>query len=200
LRTRPTGCCSCCRCRRAGPRQHGKHGPTFHHRTLLNNGDVGQGLDDAIDLTACNLRVRRFAPTESHQQTDLVALLNETAGRTGANVYIVVVRARAQPKLFQLYRVLMLLRFALFLRLLILRTAIIKELADGRDGVCRNLDEIKVFRPSHLQSLMGRHDAKLRPIFVDEPNFWDSNSAVDARAGRRPLWHVSGLDTEALLL
>ena len=57
-------------------------------------------------------------------------------------------------------------------------------------------DKVEIFRPSHLQSLISRYNAKLRPIFVDEPNFRNSNGAIDARTGRRPLWHVAGLDTK----
>ncbi len=144
--------------------------------------------------------MRSFAPTEPHEQTNLVAFLDEPTGRTGAHVHIMVVRAWAQTKLFQLGSMLMLLRFALFLRLLVLRATVIQELTHGRDGVRRDLDKVEILRPCHLQSLVGRHNTKLRPIFIDEPNFRDSDGAIDARAGRWPLWHVSGLDAEALLL
>jgi len=44
-----------------------RHRPTFHHRSLLDYGDVLQRSDDAIDLATGDLRVGGLAPTEPHQ-------------------------------------------------------------------------------------------------------------------------------------
>lgn len=125
-----------------------------------------------------------------------MAVLQESSGVTSTDVNIMVVRPRPQTKLLQLTGVLMLFGLALLLRLLILEAAVVKELADRRHRVRRDLDQIEITLPRHLQGLGGRHDAKLLSVLVDEADFRDSNGAIDARAGWRPLWHVTGLDAK----
>lgn len=93
----------------------------------------------------------------------------------------------------------MLFGLALLLRLLILEAAIIKELTDGRYRVRRDLNKVEITLPGHLHRLNGWDNTKLRPIFIDESNFRNSYGAINARAGRWPLWHVAGLDARALL-
>ena len=188
-----------CRLGRARARQHGEHRTALHHRTLLDDGDVLQGPDDAVDLAARDLGVRGLATSEPDQQPDLMTFLDEAPGRTGADVDVVVIGARAQSKLLELDGVLVLFGLPLLLGRLVLEAAVVEELADGRHRVGRDLDQVEILLSCHFERLHGRHDAELRPIFVDESNFRNSNRAIDARAGRRPLWHVAGLDAKALL-
>src|SRR5262245_2616783 len=105
-----------------------------------------------------------------------------------------VVRARPEPELFQLSGVLMLFGLALLLGLLILEAAVVQELTDRRLRVRCDLYAVGVAGPGHLYRLSCRDDARRRPIFVGESGCWSSYRAIDARAGRWPLWHVTGLD------
>src|SRR5438067_2169079 len=118
-------------------------------------------------------------------------------GRPCADVSVVVVRAGPEPELLRLGRVLVFLGLTLRLRLRVFERAVIEQLADRRDGIRRDLDQIEITLACHLQRLRDRDDTELRPIFVDEPNFRNPDGTVGAGPGRRAWRHVAGLDVGA---
>ena len=153
-----------------------------------------RALPQDVSLHVARLPITQVNPESIAGMVD--PLETESKKLASADVDVMVIRARAQPKLLELDGMLVLLGLALLLRLLVLGTTVIQEFADGWHRVGRDLHQVEVFLPCHLQRLDCRHDAQLRPIFIDESDFRNSNRAIDARTGRRPLWHVAGLDAK----
>jgi len=72
------------------------------------------------------------------------------------------------------------------LRFLVLELAVVEDLADGRVGVRRNLDEVEIELAGDVECLGQRLDAELRAVWSDESDFAGSDAVVDPRlVGRR---------------
>jgi hypothetical protein len=109
---------------------------------------------------------------------------------------LVVVFLGFGPKadFFKLHRVLLFLsRFILF-RLLVKVFPVIHYATDRRPYICGDLHEIETFSSGDFKGLLGRDYPDLRTVFIDQPDFRNSDPAICPDA-----WFVSYVKTSILI-
>jgi hypothetical protein len=82
--------------------------------------------------------------------------------------------------LFDLDRLLLLARLGGLLLALVFQLAEIGDLADGRIGVRRNLDEVEARVFGYFQGFIDRNDAAIVALIVDELDPWNPNLTICA--------------------
>jgi hypothetical protein len=132
-----------------------------------------------IEQAPTNIGMGHLATTEQNGQFDLIAAIKELCRLTPLGFQIVIIDLRSDPDFLELNHVLVLPRFPFLPALFIPEFPIVHEPADGRDGVWRDLDEVKTSLASHLQGFKGRNDADLLALVVDQPDFSDANPLID---------------------
>jgi len=93
----------------------------------------------------------------------------------------VVMRVDLQPKsdLFKHRVRLVLARFTVLDRGLVLVFPEIHELADRRSGLRRDLDEVEIGLLGETQRVFNPDDADLLPVRADQPHLWDADTVVN---------------------
>src|SRR6516164_1713628 len=173
------------RLKQAKGRQVFCHGPLFGPfagRLLLDLGDFGGVILDAIEKLIAQLLVRHLAPAEAQRDLDLVALFEKALHRAHLHVVIVVVDHRPELDLLDLDDLLFLAGFRrLFLRLVFI-FAVIENFADGRGRIGGDLDEIKPGLLGLVQSDLNFNRPVIVAALVDQLDFTNTDLLDDARA------------------
>lgn len=93
----------------------------------------------------------------------------------------VVVRVDFQPKsdLLEDRVRLVLARFTVLDRGLVLKLPEIHELTDRRPGLRRDLDEVEIGLLGETQRVFNPDDADLLPVRADQPHLWDADTVVN---------------------
>jgi hypothetical protein len=81
--------------------------------------------------------------------------------------------------LFYLEGALLFFGLLQFFGQLVLVTAVIHNLADGRDGIGRNLHQVEAEAHSRLQCLGGRNDTNLVAVGIDQADLPRSDIPID---------------------
>ena len=128
----------------SGPgRQHHHHLPALEARLLLDLGDLGGVVLDAVEELVAELLVRHLAAAEAQGDLDLVAFLEEALHRAHLHVVVVVVDHRPELDLLDLDHFLFFAGFGRLLLRLVLVLPVIEKLADGRGRIRGDLDQIE---------------------------------------------------------
>jgi hypothetical protein len=85
---------------------------------------------------------------------------------------------------------------AFFSALFVPELAVIHQPAHRRDRVWRHFDEIEPALARHFERISGRDHPDLLPLFVNKPNFADTNALVNASLD----WSGYGLPPRTWLL
>src|SRR5690606_21808976 len=124
-----------------------------------------------------------LATTEHDRDLDLVALLEEPDDVTLLGVVVVRVDLRPELHLLDDRVRLVLARLTGLHGRLVLELPVVHELAHGRTGVRRDLDQVQVVLLRKLQCLGQRDDAHLLATGTDKSHLGNANPVVDAGLG-----------------
>jgi hypothetical protein len=103
--------------------------------------------------------VRHFASAEAQRDLDLVALVEKPLHGAHFHVVVVIVDHRTELDLLDFDDVLSLAGLCRLLLRLEFEFAVIQDLADGRDRIRRDLDEIEPCCLGHAQGGLDFDDA-----------------------------------------
>ena len=171
-------------------RQHNKHVHSFKLWPHFDNARFGEVLFQPLKQRKTQLFVSNLTATEVNGRLHLVAIV-KYANRVVLFEHVVVL-IRARPELDLLNRNERLLRFSflLFLLLLVLVFAEINDSANRWLSLRCNFDKIETLAPGDFDCLLGRHDADLSAVFVDNPDLANSYSLIHSN-GRDAVPSVS---------
>src|SRR5262249_45273168 len=124
-------------------RQHHDHPAAPQAWLLLDLGELGRVVLDAIEELIAQLLVRHLAAAEAQRDLDLVTFLEEALHRAHLHVVIVVVDHRPELDLLDLDHLLFLAGFRRLLLRLVFVFAVIENFADGRGCIAGNLYEFE---------------------------------------------------------
>ena len=87
--------------------------------------------------------------------------------------------AEAETDLFDLNNVLIFPGFLFFLELVEAEFAVVHDLADRRNGIGRDLDQVKLLLFGHFQGSLRRDDSDHRAVGSDEADFLIPNVFIE---------------------
>lgn len=116
---------------------------------------------------------------EADGDLNLVAVLQEADGVVALGFKIVGIDAEAQTNLFDLNRFLILSGFLFPFGLLEAILTVVHYLANGRNGVGRNVDKIEIFCVGRIDRLIDGQDSELRAVRIDDTDFLEFYTLID---------------------
>ena len=155
----------------------------FHARHELHCAGVADVHDEAIDDLVAEVTMRHLSALEAQAGLYLVAIAEEAHGLILLGLVVVLVNGDRELDFLDDDDLLLLACGAVTLVFLVEVLAVVLDLADGGDGVRRDLDEIERPFASHLQGFKGSHDAKLFAVFIDHADFACTDTFVSADKG-----------------
>lgn len=159
------------------------HVPAVLLRVRLHEAEVGHILRETLQQSVTELRPGLLATTEHDRDLDLVALLEEPDDVTLLGVIVVRVDLRPELHLLDDRVRLVLARLTGLHGRLVLELPVVHELAHGRTGVRRDLDEVEVVLLRKLQGLGKRDNPDLLTTGTDKSHLGNANPVVDAGLG-----------------
>ena len=155
----------------------------FHARHEFDDTVVANVLDEPVDDGVAELAVGHLAAAESQAGLDLVAVNEEAHGLVFLGLVVVLIHGDGELDLFDDNDLLLFAGSAFALFLLVEKTAVVLDAANGRDGGGRYFDQIQAAFAGDLESLKGRQNAELLAVLVDYTDFARANPVVDADKG-----------------
>jgi len=171
-------------------RQHNKHVHSFKLWPHLHNSCFGEVLFQPLQQRKTQLFVSNLTTTEMNGRLHLVAIVKYANRIVLFEHIVVLIRARPELDLLNGNERLFRFSFFLFLLLLILVFAEINDTANRWLSLWCNFDEIETLAPGDFNCLLGRHDADLSAVFVDDPDLANSYSLIHSN-GRNAVPSVS---------
>jgi hypothetical protein len=167
-------------------REDGVQDGAFHARHELDNGNLADVLDEAVDDVVAEVTVGHLASAEAEAGLDLVAALQEFDCLIFLGLVVVVVDGDGELYFLHDDDLLLFARGAFGLVFLVKEAAVVLNAADGWDGGGRDFNQVEPAFAGNLQRFKGREDAELFAVFVDYADFAGANAIVDAdkRLGR----------------
>jgi hypothetical protein len=153
---------------------------SFHARHELDNRDVADVLDQAIDDVVAKVAVSHLASAETEAGFDLVAALQELDCLILLGLVVVIVHGDGEFDFLDDDDLLLFARGAFGLVLLVEKAAVVLDAADGWDGGRRDFDQVESTFAGNLQRFKWREDAELFAVLVDYADFAGANAIVDA--------------------
>ena len=166
-----------------GGRNDGVQRGAFHARHELHDAGVAYVHDEAVDDLVAKVAVGHLAALEAQAGFDLVAFGEEADGLVLLGDVVVLVDVDREFDFLDDDDLLLFARGAIGLVFLVEVLAVVLDLADGRDGVGRDLDEVEGTFAGHLEGVEGRHDAELFAVLVDHADFACADTLVGADKG-----------------
>ncbi len=123
--------------------------------SLFDVCDFGASFAKPDQKLLTDLGVGHLTAAEAHSDLDAVAFLEELHRVSHFNVQVVRVDAGGHTDLLDLDDTLILTGFLFLLELVKAELAVVHDLAHGRDGVGRDLYEIKLLFLCHSQRGLG---------------------------------------------
>jgi hypothetical protein len=124
--------------------------------------------------------VGHFASAEAQAGFHLVAFRKEAQHVVALGHVIVLVNVDAELNFLQDDLLLVLLRRALLLFLFIQVLPVVHDAADGRNGVRRDLYQIKILFAGLSRRIHRRHDAELLAVRADHAHFACADALIHA--------------------
>lgn len=155
---------------------------TTRHLWLLI--DMAHGEEIALDLLRqlmAQLLMRHLTTAELKLDAHLVAFGEEVLGMHDLDQVIMRVDADAEFHFLHLAGLVMLMSLLLVLLLDVFVFAVVDDLAHGRIGIRRNLDEVQSTLLGDTDGLRGGQYAELmRAILLDDTHFRRTDALIDA--------------------
>ena len=169
---------------RLGGSEHHRHVAAVEVGALLDDGQLGELVGQAVEDHLPALGVRDLTPAEHDRHLDLVAALEEALDVALLRRVVADRDLRAELDLADRDLLLVLARGLLLLRLLVLVLRVVEHAADGRTGLGGDLDEVEIALLRIAQRLVGAHDTDLVAVLADHADLGHADPLVDP--GRVP--------------
>lgn len=147
---------------------------------LLHGGEVLGGFLHPVKHGLAHFGATKLSTPVAEDDTDDVAILEETAGSLDLGLEVVILGHGAKLDLLDLDRILVATGFLGLLLLLILILAPVHDLDDGGAGLRGHFDEIEVNLSGSILGGLKGNDAHLLSIGVDETDWADADLIVDS--------------------
>ena len=155
----------------------------FHARHELDDSGLAYVADEAIDDLVAKLAMRHLAAFETEAGLYLVALGEEADGLVLLGLVVMLVDGDGELDFLNGDDLLLLAGGAVALVLLVEKLSVILDLANGRDSIGRDFDEVERALARNLQGIKWGHNAKLFTVFVDDADFASANAVIGADEG-----------------
>ena len=155
------------------------HVTAFQLGILIHAGDLGTLGGKIEQELLADVGVSHFTAAEANSDLNAVALSQELLGIAQLGVEIADVDTGGHTDFLDFDNMLVLFRFFLALGLLELELTVVHELANGRDSVGRDLDQVQTGLIGAVLSLGSRHDAELLTGVADQSNFAVADLFID---------------------
>jgi hypothetical protein len=152
----------------------------FHARHELHQPGITDIEDEPVDDLVPQVAVCHLASLEAEGCLHLIALAEEAYSLVLLRLVVVLVHRDGELDLFDDNDFLFLACGSLALVLFVEELAVVLNLADGGDGIWRDLYEIEHTFAGHLKGVKRRHDSELLPILVNHANFACADAFVGA--------------------
>jgi hypothetical protein len=126
--------------------------------------------------------VRHFTTAEPQRDLYLVAIVQKLEHVTHFDVIVIGIGVRSELDLFDFDDLLLFARFGFALLGLVFEFAEIHDLAHGRVGIGRNLDQVQSSFFGHFHGAAGCHDPDVFTVGTNKANFVRADIFVNARA------------------
>ena len=146
---------------------------------LFHVGNLGAAFAKSNQKLLADIGMGHLTTAEAHSDLDTVAILQEFHRTAHFGVQVVGVDARRHTDLFDLNDVLIFPGFLFFLELVEAEFAVVHDLADRRNGIGRDLDQVKLLLLGHFQGSLGRDDSDHRAVGSDEADFLIPNVFIE---------------------
>ena len=155
----------------------------FHAGHKLDHTGLANILDKAIDDVVAKLAMGHLAAAESQAGFYFIAFGQEADGLVFLRLVIVLVNSYRELDFFDSDDFLLLARSPLALFFFVEIPPVILDAADGRNSVRRNFHKIEPSIPGDSQGFIGRQNAKLLTVLIDNADFTRADALIDADKG-----------------
>jgi hypothetical protein len=163
-------------------RQQRNENVAFHAGHRFNLPLIADFAQQTSHLGAAYFLVRHFPAAVEDHCTNFVTFAQELEDLILANLKIMLRGGWAKLNFLQLRATAALALFVSFLILLILKFAVIGDLANRGVRRGRDFHQVQATFPSQAHGLERLHDAQLPTFFVNHPDFPSANTFVDTDA------------------
>lgn len=163
--------------------QNHDHVPAVLLRVGLDEAEFLHVRSQTLEQSEAQLRAGLLTTTEHDRDLDLVALLEEPDDVTLLGVIVVRVDLRPELHLLDDRVRLVLARLTGLHGRLVLELPVVHELAHGRTGGRRHLDQVEVVLLCEFQGLGKRNNPDLLAAGTDKSHLGNANPVVDAGLG-----------------
>ena len=153
-----------------------------HLGLLVDNGDIGEEVDDFVHQFGTNLLMCHFSASEDNRYSDTIAVFEKLSDFADFYIEVVVPNFQTKPDLFEFATASLFLGFGKFFHLLVLVFAPIDDFYYRGGSTRGNLDEIDSVFLGLESGIAARHDAQLFAIWPNYTYFGIANFAIDARS------------------
>jgi hypothetical protein len=152
----------------------------FHAGHELHNTGFSNVLDEAVDDGVAEFAVGHLAAAETQTCLDLVTFGEEANGLVLLGLVVVLVDGDGELDFLDDDDLLLLAGGAFALVFLVEEASVVLDTADGWDGIGGDFDEVEPALLGDSQSLVGRKNAELFSIFINDTDFARTDFFVDA--------------------
>ena len=135
---------------------------------LFEVGNFGAAFAKSNQKLFTDLGVCHLTAAEAHSDLDAVAFLEELDRAAHFGVQVIGVDAGRHTDLFDLHDALIFLCFLFPFELVEAELSVVHDLADGRNGVGRDLDEVKLLFLCHRHRLFDGKNAEHGSVGADQ--------------------------------
>ena len=166
-------------------RQENAHVPSVQLRLLVQGGHFSTLGGEVQQQALADVGVGHFTAAEADGDLDPVTLQEEFLGVSQLHIEVAGVDTGGHTDLLDLHHMLVLFGLLVPFGLLKFEFSVIHELANGRDGVGGNLDQVHTRVIGVALGLRGGHDAELRAVRADQADLAVTDLLIDLmrRAG-----------------
>ncbi len=155
----------------------------FHAGHKFNQPGVADIEDQAIDDLVAEVAMGHLAALEAQRRLHFVAFAEEADSHIFLGNVVMLIDGDGEFNFLDDDDFLLFACGAVGLVFLVEKLAVVLDLADGRDGVRRDFNEVERALTSHLECFKGRHDAELLAVFVDDADFAGAHPLIGADEG-----------------
>lgn len=171
------------------------HLTAFHLGEVFDAAHLFGVFGDAFQQLAAQILVCHLTTAKAQGDFDFVAIVQKLEHVPHFDLIVICIGVRSELDLFDLDDLLLFARFGFALLRLVFEFAEIHDLAHGRVGVGRDLDQVQPGFFGHFHGTAWRDDPDVFAVGTDQTNFIRADIFVNARARvslwRRVMWSAS---------
>lgn len=156
---------------------------SFHAGHEFDHAGVTDILNKSIDDVVSEFAVRHLTAAEAEARLDLVAFIQEAHRLILLRLIVMLVDGDGEFHFLDGDNFLLFACGALALFLFVEISAVVLNAADWRDGIGRDFNQIKAPFAGDFQSLVGRQDAELLTVLIDDPDLAGADAVIDTDKG-----------------